>query len=164
MGSGKTTVGQELADKLGCLHVDLDDYIEQQERLSILKIIHDLGIIYFRKVERKYLEQLLMLNDRMVLSLGGGTPCYYNNMELIKKSPRSSSFYLRATVPFLTERLYEEKSGRPLIADISTKPDLAEFIGKHVLERSGFYDQANHTIDIENKNPTTIAAEIAALG
>ncbi len=164
MGSGKSTVGQSLAQNTGLQHIDLDFFIEEQENLSVPQIIEKKGIIYFRKAEKKHLETLLQRPEAMILSLGGGTPCYYNNMELIKHTSDVYSIYLRANVPFLTNRLFSIKEGRPLIASITNKEELAEFIGKHLLERSAFYDMANHTIDIQEKTVAQIAQEITNLG
>ncbi len=163
MGCGKSTVGQALAKSLQLDHMDLDYYIEQQERASITQLIAEKGIIYFRKVEKKHLETLLKLPNSYVLSLGGGTPCYYNNMDAILKTAQSRSIYLRANVPFLTERLYTKKSKRPLIAAIESKEELAEFIGKHLLERSSFYDQADAVIDIQGKTVAQLVKEINEL-
>ena len=163
MGSGKSTVGQVLASLTSLPFVDLDLYIEEQEGMSISKIIDQKGVIYFRKQEFKHLESVLKRKESIVLSLGGGTPCYHNNMALINEKEQSVSVYLRANVPFLTERLFPEKSHRPLIAGTENKDDLAEFIGKHLLERSAFYSQADRAVDIENKTPQAIALEILDL-
>lgn len=163
MGSGKSTVGKQLAAITSRKHVDLDDYIEEQEKDTIQQIIKLKGVIYFRKQERKHLEAVLKESKSIVLSLGGGTPCYYNNMDLIHKSGDVFSIYLRAAVPFLTERLFDKKEHRPLIAAINEKPELAEFIGKHLLERSAFYNMAQQQVNIQDKTPQDIAAEILSL-
>ncbi|WP_231717780.1 shikimate kinase [Nonlabens sp. YIK11] len=163
MGSGKSTVGQVLASLTSLPFIDLDDYIEAQESMSISQIIAQKGIIYFRKQELLYLKSVLKRRESIVLSLGGGTPCYYNNMELINEKPESRSIYLRANVPFLTQRLFEERQTRPLIAGIDNRDELAEFIGKHLLERSAFYNQAHNVVEIENKTPQAIALEILDL-
>ncbi|WP_194850763.1 shikimate kinase [Nonlabens antarcticus] len=163
MGSGKTTVGQELASVLSYVHIDLDDYIESSENSTIAEIIDQKGIIYFRKQEMTHLEMLLKRSEKTVLSLGGGTPCYYDNMNLVNKCSNAASIYLRANVPFLTDRLFIEKEHRPLIRSIDDKEELAEFIGKHLLERSIFYDMADFTVSIEGKTPQQLAQEIRTL-
>lgn len=164
MGSGKTTVGQELAAHLSKKHIDLDDDIELKESAKISDIINEKGILYFRRLEHNCLKELLKASKGTVISLGGGTPCYYDNMKLIQEDADSTSFYLRANVPFLTDRLFPEKDHRPLIAVTKTKDELAEFIGKHLLERAAFYEQADFTIDIKDKSPADIAQEIMELG
>ena len=163
MGSGKSTVGLYLSNHLKCSYIDLDNYIEEQEKGSISKIIHDKGVIYFRKREHEYLNTLLESSGPLVLSLGGGTPCYHNNMNLIMESGQFTSIYLQSSVSFLTDRLFSQKSHRPLIAQIEEKSELAEFIGKHLLERSGFYHQADYTINVEDKSPLDIVNEIVSL-
>lgn len=163
MGSGKSTVGQKVASRLSIPHVDLDKFIENQENCSISKIIAEKGAIYFRKKEREHLKSVLQRSESLVLSLGGGTPCYYDNIQMINNKDHVSTIYLRATVPFLTDRLFSEKSHRPIIAAIEDKTELAEFIGKHLLERSSFYSQANHQIDIQEKTPTDLVNEILDL-
>jgi len=83
MGSGKSVIGSKLSEALGIQFIDLDDAIESAEGTVISKIFESKGELYFRQLERKCLEQLLELPEPMVLSLGGGTPCYYDNMEFI---------------------------------------------------------------------------------
>jgi shikimate kinase len=163
MGSGKSTVGQHLAAILHSNFTDLDDYLETQEGSTITKIMEEKGAIYFRKKERFYMQQVLKDNKNKILALGGGTPCYYNNMESINNINDSTSIYLRGTVPFLTQRLFEEREHRPLIASIDDKNELAEFIGKHLLERSIYYNQAHITVSIENKPVAQIVEEITNL-
>jgi shikimate kinase len=110
------------------------------------------------------LEELLASSKQTVISLGGGTPCYYDNMKSVHETPACTSIYLRANVPFLTDRLFPEKNHRPLIASTTSKEDLAEFIGKHLLERAAFYEMADFTVDIKGKSPEQIADEISRLG
>ena len=88
MASGKSAVGQQLSDKLNIKFIDLDFYIETGEAASITSIFKTKGEIYFRKKESEYLQELLDLNNDCIISLGGGTPCYGNNMELIKNNSK----------------------------------------------------------------------------
>ena len=164
MGSGKTTVGQAIASHMSWRHVDLDNFIESQKKLTISQIIESKGILFFRKLEQMCLLELLEGAQQTIISLGGGTPCYYDNMKLIVDAPHTQSIYLRANVPFLTDRLFPEKDHRPLIAATTSKENLAEFIGKHLLERSAFYNQADVTIDVQGKSVEQIVKEITALG
>jgi shikimate kinase len=87
MGSGKTTIGSSLSKKLYQNFTDLDDYIEKKENKTISEIFTEKGEIYFRKIEHVYLKQFIMDNDSYILSLGGGTPCYANNMDFISQVP-----------------------------------------------------------------------------
>ena len=143
MGSGKSTVGERLAEHLEVPFVDLDAAIEKKENLSISSIFDEKGAIYFRKREHELLLDLLADSDNLVLSLGGGTPCYYDNMQLLSAHDAVTSIYLNVDIPTLANRLWEGKSQRPLIAAIQTKEELTEFIGKHLFERRQFYQQAD---------------------
>lgn len=159
MGSGKSVVGRRLADVLSYKFLDFDDYISAKEQLSVSDIFERKGEIYFRKAEYKYLNDLLGVEDTVV-SLGGGTPCYGNNMQTLLDGKASTVIYLKASIPTLTERLFEERNKRPLIAHISTKDELMEFIGKHLFERAPFYEQANISINTNDKDVTDIVQEI----
>ncbi|MDB4709466.1 shikimate kinase [Flavobacteriaceae bacterium] len=162
MGSGKTTIGIQLARKLFLNFTDLDDFIEEKEQKSIKEIFKQKGEIYFRKIEHKYLKQFINENESYVLSLGGGTPCYAGNLDLILKDKKSLSFYLRGSIPTLFKRLSENKFKRPLISDLSDD-QLTEYLAKHLFERSLFYDKATHKISIDNKEIQEIVTEIRIL-
>ncbi len=157
MASGKTFVAKLLSKKTGLKHIDLDEYIEEKENLEIAKIFSKNGEIQFRLLENFYLNALLNRKDDFILSVGGGTPCYANNMELI--SEKSNSFYLKASIDTLYDRIIKEKKKRPLVAEI---PDakLKEFIAKHLFERSVFYNKAYHTIEVSDKSIEVIINEI----
>lgn len=142
MGSGKTAVGKLLATKLNIPYIDLDQEIEKRDNLSISEIFNSKGAIYFRKKERIVLLELLEDENPMVLSTGGGTPCYGDVMEILTKNESYCCVYLSANVPTLSNRLFKEKEHRPLLAAIDTKESLNEFIGKHLFERTPFYQQA----------------------
>jgi shikimate kinase len=145
MGSGKSVIGKNLARILEYNYTDLDDYIAQKENASIKVIFETKGEIYFRKIESLYLKELTKI-ENTVVSLGGGTPCYGNNNNLILESENSLSIYLKASIQTLSDRLFEEKSKRPLIAHLETKNELSEFIGKHLFERSLFYENSTSII------------------
>lgn len=152
MGSGKSTLGKELATVLNYNFLDLDDYISEKENSSIPNLFKTKGEIYFRKKETEYLKEIIDNSNNYVLSLGGGTPCYSQNMELINKSANVVSFYLKLSIPLLSERLFTAKEQRPLISHINSKEDMIEFIGKHLFERSPYYSKAKYTINTDNKS------------
>jgi shikimate kinase len=158
MGSGKSTIGKSMAKKNNLEFIDLDHYIELQEKQSINAIFKNKGEIYFRLQEAKYLQEILHSKTNFVLSLGGGTPCYANNTEVIAKS-NGISIYLKAKIPTLHQRLKNESSNRPLIASLNDE-DLYEYIGKHLFERAPFYEQADVNISIDGKNIDEICIEI----
>ena len=158
MGSGKSTVGKAIADKLNMSFVDLDTYIESREKMTISQLFEDKGQIYFRKVEHQYLQYLLDLDKAMVISTGGGAPCYAGNMNLIlEASP--NVIYLKLSINELIKRLYPEREKRPLIAHL-TKEEMPEFFGKHLFERSPFYEKANQTVNCDGKSVSEITEEI----
>ncbi len=160
MASGKSTIGKILANKLNYDFIDLDDYIEKEEQTSIVNIFKSKGEIYFRKLETAHLKTILTNKNNVVLSLGGGTPCYGNNMDVILNDNNSKSIYLKTGIPELVSRLKNEKSKRPLIAHIKTDDLLTEFIGKHLFERSQFYNLAEVKITTDNKTETDIVEEL----
>ncbi len=160
MGSGKTHISKILSEKINFKLFDLDKEISKRNRLSVSEIFAQKGEIYFRKKERELLEEVLATQERCVISLGGGTPAYYNNMELINS--QTVSIYLRAGVGTLSERLKWQKEKRPLIATISDE-DLPEFIAKHLFERNVFYNKARWIVDTDNKTPEEVVEEICRI-
>ena len=161
MGSGKTTVGRELTNLLDFQFLDLDEYIEASEGVGIPEIFDTKGEIYFRKKEHEYLKEILEEKDDFVLSTGGGTPCYGENLDVILKGTKNV-IYLKVSINGLVERLSKEKEERPLIQNISDN-ELPEFIGKHLFERSFFYTRAKHTIVCDNKKLEIILKEIESI-
>ena len=161
MGSGKTTVGKLLANDLGLSFLDLDTYIENSLKTTIPDIFSGMGEIFFRRKEHEYLKEILKNQNNFVLSTGGGTPCYSNNMDTIL-GDTENVFYLKVAIPGLVQRLIKEREDRPLVKNIPEE-DLPEFIGKHMFERSHFYSKASHTIICDNKEPDTIVQEIKML-
>lgn len=161
MGSGKTTVGQALAEKLSLPFFDLDNFIETNEEKTITELFETEGQISFRTKENKYLKELLNTEDNFVLATGGGAPCYSGNMRTIVDAT-TNVFYLSMSIPELVARLAPEKAKRPLIAHLNEE-EMPEFLGKHLFERSHFYQQAHHTIACDGKSSEEIAAEIGTL-
>lgn len=160
MGSGKSHISKVLSQKLNLKLIDLDRQIFLKNNLTIPEIFEKRGEIYFRKEERSLLEEILNTEKECILSLGGGTPAYYNNIDLI--TSKSESVYLRTSVVTLVERLSKQKQKRPLIANISEE-ELPEFIAKHLFERQVFYGQAKYTVSTNSKTPAEIVDEIIAL-
>ena len=162
MGSGKSSVGKILAKTLNYNFIDFDEYIEEKENKSISQIFKVNGEIYFRRAEHNYLKHLNLSNT--IISLGGGTPCYGNNMDIIQSYKNSKRIYLKTSIANLSQRLYVEKSKRPLIAHLETKDELNEFIGKHLFERSVFYNRCDTTILTDGKSiPEIVEAIIVDL-
>ncbi len=163
MGCGKSSVGRKLAAQNGMDFMDLDDYIESKEAQSIKAIFKEKGEVYFRKIETKYLQECLEYYSNTVLSLGGGTPCFGTNMDYILSTPYAVSIYLQTSIGELSNRLFNQKSKRPLIAHVKDKDELSEFIAKHVFERLDFYSKAAHTIKTDDKTLSEVVEEIESL-
>ena len=158
MGSGKSLISNKLISIKKIKKIDLDFEISKELGLSIPKIFEKRGELFFRKKEKEILERIFSLKEECILSLGGGTPCYYNNIEIINKN--SISIYLRAKVDTLVKRLLEDKIHcRPLINRIPDE-QLPEFIGQHLFERNHFYNQAKIIIDTDNLAAEEVVDEI----
>lgn len=160
MGSGKSHVAKVLSQKLQLKIIDLDKEISLRNKMSIPEIFAQRGEIYFRKQEKDTLQQLLNSHSSGILSLGGGTPCFYDNMETINR--HTESFFLRTSVATLVTRLSPQMDKRPLIARLAPE-DLPEFIAKHLFERNLFYSKAKFTVSTDGKNPEQVADEIWAM-
>jgi len=157
MGSGKSHISKILSDEINFTHLDLDREISKRIKMTIPEIFQKKGEIFFRKKEREVLEEILASEENVVLSLGGGTPAYYNNMEIINLS--SNSVFLKANISTLVARLSKQKEKRPLVAKIPDE-DLPEFIAKHLFERNAFYSKSQFMVSTDGKNPEDIVAEI----
>ena len=129
MGSGKSYWGKKLANHLNWRFIDLDEWLEEYKlNASIGDFINENGELLFRKKEREALNELVELNEQYVLSTGGGTPCYYNNMDILNANFKT--LYLDCSIKTLTDRLLQQKAHRPLIAHVSDK-GLNQFVAKH---------------------------------
>ena len=162
MASGKSSIGKELSENRILPFIDLDAYIESKEEMTINTIFKEKGEIYFRRMEHAYLKELLNSEASFVLSLGGGTPCYANNMELILNSTATTSIYLQASIPTLVARLIAGKEQRPLVKELGDEK-LTEYVAKHLFERRFFYEQAHNKLVIDQKKIVEIIAEIRLL-
>jgi shikimate kinase len=161
MGCGKSTIANRLSKITDIPFVDLDKSIEERTNLSIKEIFEQQGEIHFRKLEREVFIDLLNAPDNLIIGLGGGTPCYANNHELLK-GENIVSIYLKASIDTLFERLVSNKSKRPLIAN-KTDDEMKEFIAKHLFDRSFYYNQAQHKLVIDGKTKDETTQDILAL-
>lgn len=161
MGSGKSSVAKRLQEKMGLPLHDLDQAIETKTQHSIAELFAQKGEIYFRKLEHETLKELLRQPQPFILSLGGGTPCYANNHELLLASG-IDWIYLKASPETLLDRIANDKTDRPLLSG-KTPAELKDFIAQHLFERSFFYNQAKYKITTDGKTPDDIATEIAKI-
>ena len=146
MGCGKSTIGKKLAKTLSCKFIDLDKYIEGKTGKSIQQIFKEKGEKYFRVLETESLMEICK-SDNLVIATGGGTPCFFDNMQRILD--KGICIYLKMEANNLVKRLSKEKSKRPLIENLTEKY-LVNFIRKKLVEREVFYNKANHIIQAKN--------------
>ncbi len=158
MGSGKSTIGKMLAEKIDLPFFDLDNYIEKEQKLTVSEIFEQKGELFFRKLEHQVFKTFINKKEDFVLSLGGGTPCYYNNHELLN-SDNLISIYLKASINTVFDRLKTKDFSRPLLNDLH-ETEKKEFIAKHLFERSYFYNHAKYSISVDEKSPEMIVSEI----
>ena len=159
MGCGKTKIGRRLSQKLNLNFIDLDHEIELFYSKTIVELFEDLGEVRFREIEREILIKILDNKDRFVLSLGGGTPCYFDNMEIIQKKT-NFSFYINLSSKVLAKRLFSRKSARPLISSVVNEKEMLNFINKHLFERNIFYMKAKHIINSNKRDLNKICKSI----
>ena len=161
MGSGKSVIAKKLSENLKISFVELDNLIEKNQNLSIKDIFSKKGELFFRKLEHQIFNELILNDNDTIISTGGGTPCYFNNHELLNQE-NCISIYLKASIETLFHRLKKEKEDRPLLFNL-TDIELREFIAKHLFERSFYYNQAKFKINVDGKNKEEIILEIQQL-
>lgn len=144
MASGKSTVGKKLANKIGLPFIDLDNYIEEKFNTTIRVLMNDKGQDVFREIERDTLKSVIEENKSAVISTGGGTPCYFDNMERMKSS--GETIYIELDIPTLVDRLMHSKKDRPLIWG-KTREDLTVYAKDLLEKRDAFYKQAKHIVN-----------------
>jgi shikimate kinase len=142
MGSGKSTLGSRLAKRIGYLHVDMDQLIEETAGMTIPGIFRDYGEEVFRKWEKDILLELCQ-REQVVISTGGGAPCHH---DLISEMNRNgTTLYLALPPEVLKERLLRSKTERPLLIGKS-EAELMDYITRKLEEREPFYRKARYTI------------------
>lgn len=151
MSSGKTKTARKLAKKLGLVHLDIDEEIIKQENKSISEIFEQEGEASFRKLETEVLRKLPLEN--YVISCGGGTPCFFDNMQYMNLY--GTTVYLQLSAEKLFSRLSKKKGSRPLIMNLEGD-ELLEFIRIKLAERKPFYEQAQIVWDAFSHNDALI--------
>lgn len=144
MGAGKTTVGKALAAELGVPFYDLDWFITTRYRRSVPEIFAERGEEGFRELERRMLHEAAEFED-IVLSCGGGAPCFFDNMEYMNSL--ADTVYLKATPEVLAMHLRMGKGKRPLLEGKSPE-ELEDFVREMLVTREPFYSQAKYTLDV----------------
>jgi shikimate kinase len=158
MGSGKTTVGRQLADAMRRPLFDTDKTLEERMGKTIPELFADEGEASFRAHEYRLLGELLRCVRPAVIVCGGGTPCFADTMR--KLTARAATCYLQTPVDILYERLKDESANRPLLRG---KPDLKQFIETLLAEREAYYRKAAFTLHTAHKSVEEIVQEIVEM-
>lgn len=144
MGSGKTTVGKALAKEIGLPFYDLDWYIESRMRKKVSQIFAERGEEGFRLIEHNMLHEVAEFED-VVISCGGGTPCFFDNMDYLNQ--QAQVVYLRCEPEVLRQHLLMGKGDRPLLKG-KTPEELISYISEQVAIREQYYTKARYTLDV----------------
>ena len=153
MGCGKTSLGKKLAKKVGFEFIDLDKIIEQDEQLSVNDIFNIKGEDYFRNLETEWLSRFI--GEDYIVSLGGGSPCFNDNMKTINSI--GTSVYLKMNSGLLVDRLIDSKQKRPLIEGFKDdKTKLTLEIDKLLKSREVFYNKANIIFEASNMSSSKL--------
>lgn len=169
MAVGKTTIAARLASDTGALHIDLDDWIARQCGVDVPYLINNRGEDAFRKIEREaLLDVIVFCRNRdnwsgysgVVVSVGGGTPCYADNMDVICRA--GMAVWLRLSASVIVERLLLNPRQRPLVAGIAA-PDMLHTVERHLDRRTPFYARAHRHLDIDGLSVEAAATAIASL-
>ena len=144
MGAGKTTVGKDLAKALGIPFYDLDWSIETRMRKSVKQIFDERGEEGFRQIEHNMLHEVAEF-ENVVISCGGGTPCFFDNMDYLNQ--QAETVYLQATPDVLHQHLKMGKGVRPLLLN-KTPEEVDAYIKEQLQYREQFYLKAKHILDV----------------
>jgi shikimate kinase len=153
MGSGKTHWGKLLSEGLQLPFFDLDTVITTTEQKNISQIFSEFGEEFFRYKEKEVLEEIVSDHERFILSCGGGTPCFFNNIEFMKTNGKV--IWLNTSVNTLKDRLFKERASRPLIKAIGDA-ELKNYIIRKLGDRKMYYEQADLIIPEESASLDSI--------
>ena len=144
MGAGKTTIGRALAKELGIPFYDLDWYIESRHRKTVAQFFEEKGEEAFRRTEHNMLHEVAEFED-VVISCGGGTPCFFDNMDYMNR--QGQVVYLKASAQVLLQHLQMARTERPLLKGKSEE-QLKAFIEEQLKAREPYYNKAQYILDI----------------
>lgn len=156
MGAGKSYWGKQLAEHWQLPYYDLDEVIVEAEEMAISDIFATKGEDYFRERESMLLRELSR-QEKLLISCGGGTPCFQDNMDFMNE--RGITIWINPSVQVMVERLQRKKYKRPLIADLEDE-DLVGFVEKKLAERLPFYQQSKYIISSDTISLDTFTKNI----
>ncbi|MCU0441036.1 MAG: shikimate kinase [Bacteroidia bacterium] len=148
MSVGKTSLGKQLASQLHYSFIDLDKQIEMKAGASISELFENEGELFFREMEKAVLHETAS-RDHVVIATGGGTPCFYDNMEWMNQVGKT--VYLKATVAFLCSRLGGTNHKRPLLVNVPPN-ELPTFLTNLLEAREPYYNRSQVTIQMPVKS------------
>ncbi len=146
MAAGKSTLAKKIARSLSFQFIDTDKYIESITGLSISEFIRSSGIDAFRMEEHKALNEIIKM-DNSVVATGGGLPCFYNNMDIIKGN--GFSIYIKYAPGIIFHRIKNAHTERPLVKGMNDD-EMIKFIENTLIEREPFYNKANCVLNKKN--------------
>jgi shikimate kinase len=156
MCSGKTTLGKYLAKRMNLRFIDVDEYIEEKENLTIVQIFEERGENIFRQLEHDYLKEISLL-DNIIVATGGGTSCFNDNMSLMNNT--GISVYIKTSIDVLVDRLLVMGENRPLVRGKS-REELNRFVIPHFAAREIFYLSSSIMVNGDSWDEVRIGSEI----
>ncbi|HEY5498942.1 MAG TPA: shikimate kinase [Bacteroidales bacterium] len=159
MGSGKTTYGKLIAKEQKLSFIDLDDFIEMKYSKTVTDLFDEFGESEFRKMEREALHEV-SVSDDCVIATGGGTPCFFDNMEFM--NGMGDTIYLRTSVRELRDRLKMSRTKRPLLSH-KTDDELESNIAEMLEKREQSYLKAKFILDTDDLNPNNLLSSYLAM-
>lgn len=148
MSAGKTTIGYQLSRALNMPFVDTDQYIINKYKKTVQEIFNEHGEEYFRELEKSALHDSFHIPNA-VISTGGGTPCFFDNIDQMNKN--GMTFYLKLPQESILNRLQKSMRDRPLIKD-KNEEELKQVIHDLFETRRKYYEKAYYAVDASNKN------------
>ncbi len=157
MGCGKTHLGRQISQKLKMPFFDLDEQVEEKEGMSIPEIFEKNGEEYFRLLEKDVLHLITESHESFVMATGGGTPCFYNTIDYLKK--QGIVVWINCSTDCLYQRLLKERANRPLLSNI---PDanLKSYVIRKYSSRKIYYQQASVILPEENPDIDSVISKI----
>ncbi len=146
MFSGKSTVGKKLASIMNYNFIDTDKYFEEKYKISIFDFFEKFGEEMFRKFEHEILKELVV-KDNVIISTGGGLPCFNENMDIINKE--GISIYLEMPYNAIINRQKNSKQKRPLLKN-KTQEEIETYLLDLLTKREPIYQKSKITIDAQN--------------
>ena len=142
--SGKTKLARVLSRQFNLRFIDSDDIIEKETNQSIEEIFETKGETFFRDIEKKVLNDYCVSSERFIMATGGGMPCFYNNIEVMKQS--GICIYIQLSPEVLAGRIIYSKKKRPRFRQLEND-DIIVKVREDLKLRSVYYSQAQYTVD-----------------